>query len=95
MTQSPTMALMEYLRKIGMADDGDFLREAVRVLTQALIAPLSRRTRSRAHEADHLWLHILNGGWHSIIWCVLIRRWKYVSEVRVSIATAPRQWQQD
>lgn len=37
MTQDPTMALMEYLRKIGMDEDADYLREAVRVLTQALI----------------------------------------------------------
>ena len=37
MTQDPTMALMEYLHKIGMDKDGDLLREAVRVMTQALI----------------------------------------------------------
>jgi len=37
MTLDPTMALMDYLRKMGMDEDRDFLREAVRVMTQALI----------------------------------------------------------
>jgi len=37
MTPDPTMALMDYLRKMGMDEDQDFLREAVRVMTQALI----------------------------------------------------------
>ena len=37
MTQDATMALMEYLGMIGMDEDVDFLREAVRVMTPALI----------------------------------------------------------
>jgi putative transposase len=37
MTQEPPMALIEYLRKIGLDEDADFLREAVRVMTQALM----------------------------------------------------------
>lgn len=32
-----SMALVEYLRKLGMEEDGDFLREAMRVLTQMVI----------------------------------------------------------
>lgn len=33
----PTMALLDYLRKQGLEVDGDFLREAARVIVQALM----------------------------------------------------------
>ena len=33
----PTIALLEYLRKIGADLDGDFLREGAQLLTQMLI----------------------------------------------------------
>ena len=33
----PTIALLDYLRKIGADLDGDFLREGVQLLTQMLI----------------------------------------------------------
>ncbi len=33
----PTIALLEYLRKIGADLDGNFLREGVQLLTQMLI----------------------------------------------------------
>jgi hypothetical protein len=37
MTQDSTMALMDYLRKMEMDTDADFLREAGRGMSQALI----------------------------------------------------------
>lgn len=35
----PTIALKEYLNKIGMEADGDFLREAMEVISQMVIEP--------------------------------------------------------
>ena len=37
MTEKVTMALLKHLRKLGVEDDADFLREAIQVLMQALI----------------------------------------------------------
>ena len=37
MTKNATMALMEYLRKIGMDEDVDFLQEVIPMMSQALI----------------------------------------------------------
>jgi len=37
MTENVTMALLKHLRKLGVGDDADFLREALQVLMQALI----------------------------------------------------------
>lgn len=51
MTPDPTMALMDYLRKMGMDEDQDFLREAVRVMTQALIElEVSQQIGARRYE---------------------------------------------
>jgi hypothetical protein len=33
----PTIALTEYLRKLGVAQDQDFLRESVRLMSQMLM----------------------------------------------------------
>ena len=37
MTENVTMTLLKHLRKLGVEDDADFLREAIQVLMQALI----------------------------------------------------------
>jgi hypothetical protein len=34
---TPTLALMEYLRKLGLDGDKDFLQESVRVMSQMLM----------------------------------------------------------
>lgn len=51
MTPDPTVALMDYLRKMGMAEDQDFLREALRVMIQALIElEVSQQIGARRYE---------------------------------------------
>ena len=51
MTLKPTMAPMDYLRKMELDTDVDFLREAVRVMTQALIElEVSEQIGARRYE---------------------------------------------
>ena len=46
-----TMALIEYLRKCGLEDDADFLRESVRMMTQMLMeAEVEERVGAEPHE---------------------------------------------
>src|SRR2546430_2512998 len=51
MTAKPSIDLLEVLRKVGMDQDVDFLREGVRVLSQALMeAEVSAQLGAERHE---------------------------------------------
>ncbi|HEX9596958.1 MAG TPA: IS256 family transposase [Anaerolineales bacterium] len=62
MTPEPTMALMDYLRKMELDTDADFLREAVRVMTQALIEmEVSEQIGARRYERSEARATYRNG----------------------------------
>lgn len=59
---NPTIALLEYLRKIGMEEDKDFLAESVRVLSQMLMElEVEKLTSAEKHERTPERINYRNG----------------------------------
>ena len=59
---NPTIALVEYLRKMGMDQDKDFLAESVRVMSQMLMELEAQKlTGAEKHERTPTRMNYRNG----------------------------------